>query len=216
MDTPRIIEEIRIVGGSVALDLANTRDTAPDGNPGFDRLLDYEHLLAWAARAGVLSNEAADRFATRAATHPDEAMAALNRARELRADIYEVFAAIALGRPSPVSRLESLKRFYGEALARGSLVQRGDAFSWDWSDDHEAVAVLWPVVQAAIELLTSENLQRVKHCGRCSWVFLDATKNRSRRWCSMEGCGTEEKSERFIERRRASRRRAHSGQSGTD
>lgn len=211
METPQAIEEIRVFGGHLALDLANTRDTAPDGTPGFDRLLDYRHLIAWAARVGVLSGEATDRLATRAAARSDEAAAALKRARGLRADIYEVFAAIAWGRPPPVSGLESLQRLYGEALARGSLVQRGGAFSWDWSDDHELVAVLWPVVQAAIELLTSGDLQRVKHCGRCSWVFFDATKNRSRRWCSMEGCGTQEKSERFIERRRASRRRAQSG-----
>ncbi|MGH2700601.1 MAG: CGNR zinc finger domain-containing protein, partial [Actinomycetota bacterium] len=69
---------------------------------------------------------------------------------------------------------------------------------------------LWPVVQAAIELLTSDALQRVKRCGRCSWLFLDATKNRSRRWCSMEGCGTNEKSQRFVERRRAGRLHAQS------
>jgi predicted RNA-binding Zn ribbon-like protein len=87
-------------------------------------------------------------------------------------------------------------------------VRRGDAFSWDWSDEEELVSVLWPVVHAAMELLTSDALLRVKRCGRCSWLFLDGTKNRSRRWCSMEGCGTQEKSQRFVERRRAGRRGA--------
>jgi len=210
MDTPQAIEEIRLIGGNLALDLANTRDTAPSGVPGFDRLLDYRHLLAWAARVGVVSSEGLDDAARRADGRSDEAAAALSRARALRADIFEVFESIARDQSPPADRLESLKRLHGEAITHGSLVQRGDAFSWDWSDDEELVSVLWPVVHAATELLTSAELKRVKRCGRCSWLFIDGTKNRSRRWCSMEGCGTDEKSERFVERRRAGRRRAQS------
>ena len=210
METPQAIKEIRIVGGNLALNLANTRDTAPDGVPGFDRLLDYGHLLAWAARASVISSEEADVAARRATMRPDEAAAALSRARALRTDIFEIFEAIALDQEPPAPRLESLRRINGEAIAHGSLVRQGGAFSWDWTKDEELVSVLWPVVQAAIELLTSDALQRVKRCGRCSWLFLDGTKNRSRRWCSMEGCGTQEKSQRFVERRRAGRHHAQS------
>jgi predicted RNA-binding Zn ribbon-like protein len=85
------------------------------------------------------------------------------------------------------------------------LVRQGEAFGWDWSNNEELDRVLWPVVHAAVQLLISGDLERIKRCGRCSWLFLDATKNRSRRWCSMEGCGTHEKSERFVARRRAKR-----------
>ena len=77
METPQVVQEIRLKGGNLALDLVNTRDTAPDGKPGFDRLLDYEHLLAWAVRAGALSTEAAEAAASRAALRPAEAAAAL-------------------------------------------------------------------------------------------------------------------------------------------
>ena len=194
------------MGGNLALDLVNTRDTAPDGEPGFDRLLDYGHLLAWAVRIGLLSAEAADANAGRAALRPAEAEAALLRARALRSDIYEVFEAVARDQSPPKASLDSLRGIHGEAVARGALVRRGDTFVWDWSNNEELESVLWPVVASAVELLTSGDLRRVKHCGRCSWLFLDATKNRSRRWCSMEGCGTHEKSERFVERRRAKRR----------
>ena len=205
METPQAIDEIRILGGNLALDLANTRDTAPNGVPGFDRLIDYGHLLAWAVRVGVVSERVAEGASRRAAARPDEATAALSMARALRADIFDVFEAIALDRSLSVPELESLRRVHAVALTNGSLVLRGNAFAWDWSHNEELVSVLWPVVQAAMELLTSDDLQRVKRCGRCSWLFLDATKNRSRRWCSMEGCGTQEKSQRFVERRRANR-----------
>jgi predicted RNA-binding Zn ribbon-like protein len=205
METPQVIQEIRLKGGNLALDLVNTRDTAPDGKPGFDRLLDYEHLLAWAVKAGALSTEVAEAAAGRAAHRPTEAATALSRARALRSDIYEVFDAIAHDHHPPNPSLDTLRGAHGEAVASGSLVRKGDAFVWDWSNNEELQSVLWPVVHSAMELLTSPDLQRVKSCGRCSWLFLDATKNRSRRWCSMEGCGTNEKSERFIARRRAKR-----------
>jgi predicted RNA-binding Zn ribbon-like protein len=206
METPQVIEEVRIVGGNLALDLVNTRDTAPDGKPGFDRLIDYGHLLAWAVRAGVISPGGADDAARGAAARPEDAASALRRVRDMRSDFYEIFEAIALDKHPPRTSLDALRSAHAEAVARGSLVDRGGAFVWDWSNHEDLESVLWPVVHAATELLTSGELHRIKRCGRCSWLFLDATKNRSRRWCSMEGCGTHEKSERFIARRRAQRK----------
>jgi predicted RNA-binding Zn ribbon-like protein len=206
METPQVIEEVRIVGGNLALDLVNTRDTAPDGKPGFDRLIDYGHLLAWAVRAGVISPGGADDAARGAAARPEDAASALRRVRDMRSDFYEIFEAIALDKHPPRTSLDALRSAHAEAVASGSLVDRGGAFVWDWSNHEDLESVLWPVVHAATELLTSGELHRIKRCGRCSWLFLDATKNRSRRWCSMEGCGTHEKSERFIARRRAQRK----------
>lgn len=47
--------------------------------------------------------------------------------------------------------------------------------------------------------------QRVKACPRddCQWAFLDQSRNRSRRWCSMEVCGNVEKSRSFRQRHRS-------------
>jgi predicted RNA-binding Zn ribbon-like protein len=64
--------------------------------------------------------------------------------------------------------------------------------------------MLWPIVRSAAELLTSEDLGRVRRCGRegCDWLFVDSSKNRSRRWCSMEMCGSRVKSRRYYYRKR--------------
>jgi predicted RNA-binding Zn ribbon-like protein len=206
METPQVIKEVRFLGGNLALDLVNTRDTGPDGRPGFDRLIDYGHLLAWAVRAGAISADEADAMGREAAARPAEAATALRRVRELRSNLYNVFEAVALDQNPPKTGLDALRNAHSESVARGSLVDRGDTFVWDWSNPKDLESVLWPVVHAATELLTSGELHRIKRCGRCSWIFHDATKNRSRRWCSMEGCGTHEKSERFIARRRAQRK----------
>ena len=61
---------------------------------------------------------------------------------------------------------------------------------------------LWPVLWAAAELLTSADRDRVRACASdpCRWLFLDLSRNRSRRWCSMEDCGNRAKARRHYAR----------------
>lgn len=46
--------------------------------------------------------------------------------------------------------------------------------------------------------------ERVKACPKdtCQWAFFDRSRNRSRRWCSMEVCGNQEKTRSFRDRHR--------------
>jgi predicted RNA-binding Zn ribbon-like protein len=56
----------------------------------------------------------------------------------------------------------------------------------------------------AIERLQSQGAwPRLKACTDegCQWAFYDATRNRSRTWCSMEECGNREKTRRYRERK---------------
>ncbi|MCB0153982.1 MAG: CGNR zinc finger domain-containing protein, partial [Anaerolineae bacterium] len=56
---------------------------------------------------------------------------------------------------------------------------------------------------SAAELLTSDRLNRVGQCAgeSCGWLFLDTTRNHSRRWCEMEHCGNRAKAKRHYRRR---------------
>ena len=67
-------------------------------------------------------------------------------------------------------------------------------------------AVLRPLVEAAISFMTSERVARLRRCGNqtCYWLFVDETKNCSRRWCEMASCGNLMK----VRRHRARARRA--------
>jgi predicted RNA-binding Zn ribbon-like protein len=60
---------------------------------------------------------------------------------------------------------------------------------------------LWPVAEAAYRLLVGQEIQRLKRCAGCPWLFVDRSKNHSRRWCSMEICGTDEKMRRYVTKR---------------
>jgi predicted RNA-binding Zn ribbon-like protein len=90
----------------------------------------------------------------------------------------------------------ALARLYTRVVARATL--RPGGFVWDGPVD--------TIVASATELVTAGPVDRLKACGNCPWLFLDLSRNGSRRWCSMEGCGTEVKIRRLTERRRATGR----------
>lgn len=67
--------------------------------------------------------------------------------------------------------------------------------------------MLWPVARSAAELLTSPDAQRVRECAlrSCSWLFVDRSRNRRRRWCDMKTCGNRAKARRHYRRKQKSR-----------
>lgn len=205
METRDHIAGLRIVGGHLALDFANTVDGEPEGEPGFENLQSYGDLVAWGRRVGLLEEDVAQRLLDEANRRPHEADAVRARALELRGCIYEVFRAVADGDRPPSAALEALRRAEGEAISHARLVRGEAEFGWEWPEGGDLSKPLWPVAHAAIGLLTSGDLDRVKRCAGCRWLFVDASRNRSRRWCTMEDCGTHEKVRRYVAKRAARR-----------
>lgn len=206
----RTAENVPLEGGHLALDFANTigglRDDPP--SPDDEYLVSYDDLAIWSARLGVISKRQAGSL--RAAGRRDERAArrALAQAKELRELVYPIFRALADGRRPPDELLARLRDADRAALADARLVQAGTAMRWSWPAPRELTDPLRPIVHAAVELLTEGPLDRVKTCGNCRWLFLDQSRNHSRRWCSMEECGLQMKHARFVERRRRRARAA--------
>ena len=188
--------ELRLVGGDPALDLANTLE----GPESPDSLVDFAELAAWAARVGVIDAVAADRVAGRGRERPADAARALDAARGLRAIVDAVFRALATGREPPEDALARLLARGADAAAAGRLVRAGGAFALGWDGD-EPERVVWPLAVAAVDLLRHGPLDRLKVCDACPWLFLDTSRNRSRRWCTMSECGANAKMRRYRARR---------------
>ena len=93
-------------------------------------------------------------------------------------------------------------------LTAATLAAEGERFAWNWRPDEQRLdQLLWPVARSAVELLTAGDPRRIKVCENpygCGWLFYDGSKNGSRRWCSMEGCGSQVKMRRQYAKRRAS------------
>jgi predicted RNA-binding Zn ribbon-like protein len=211
METPVAVEtraarELPIVGGHPALDFANTIDD-PVGPARFDHIAAYAGLLQWGSRVGVISPQTARQLHEVATTHPRAAVAALKEAHQLRDVVNSTFTAVATNTGSPSVQWRALQPFIIDAISHAEITpttgSRGYHMVWPRSDNLNAV--VWPVANAALALLTGPDLHRVKQCAGCPWLFLDQSKNSSRRWCAMNDCGTHEKIRRYVARRAARR-----------
>jgi predicted RNA-binding Zn ribbon-like protein len=190
-------------GGALCLDFANT--WSDRGRPETDRLHGYPDLLAFARQAGLLTGGEEKRLSARAHREPRPAAVALARSRDLREGLYRIFSAVAASRAPAAADLERLNAALPETLGRLRLARRGPGYVWTWNAPHETwEAPLWPILRSAAELLTSDERQRVRECAGsdCTWLFLDRSRNRLRRWCSMDTCGNRAKAQRHYRRRR--------------
>jgi predicted RNA-binding Zn ribbon-like protein len=193
------------LGDRLCLDFANSIEGPRSDRPE-DFLWTYPDLVRWGRHAGILSEDAVEQLLGESTRVPDEAVAVFERALALRESITQIFRAVAAGKGPEETDLGRLQTEYLLALEQARLARSGDHFSWVWEENPLALdQPLWAVARSAVEVLTMDNLARVKECpgaGDCGWLFYDTSKNGSRRWCSMEGCGSRLKMRRQYAKRK--------------
>ncbi len=122
----------------------------------------------------------------------------------MREAIYRVFAAIAQGKAPVAADVAAINDWAIEALKHRHLMRSSGGYRWEWQSDasHSLDRILWPIAIAAADLLTSEDVKQVRWCEapECQWLFLDNSRNRSRRWCDMKICGNRAKARRHYQR----------------
>jgi predicted RNA-binding Zn ribbon-like protein len=186
----------------LCLGFANTMENRLTGHP-VERLNSYGDLVAWAREHGILSAQEAEQLAQEAVRRPVEAASTLARAMVLREAIYRIFSAVAAERSPEASDMMTLNIALAGALAVLHIVATEQGFAWAWSRGGVGLErVLWPIILSTVNLLTSNELPAVRECAapNCGWLFLDTTRNRSRRWCDMLVCGNRAKARRHYER----------------
>jgi predicted RNA-binding Zn ribbon-like protein len=196
------VRDLPMVAGHLVLDFANTIDD-PEGPARFDHIATFTGLLSWSMRAGALSPERGKRLQRAAARQPRAAAAALRKAHVLRHVLSGTFTAVATHSGTPTTYWAELHPFVKDAISHAEITPTTGAREYQlaWPPSEDFTAMLWPIAQAALALLTGPDLDRVKRCAGCPWLFLDQSKNASRRWCAMNDCGTEEKIRRYVARR---------------
>lgn len=125
---------------------------------------------------------------------------------DLRETIFAVFGAHVDGASVDHRTLRDVTREHARGLERHGYVAEGSAFRRDWPSAWDGPALRAAFASSAVELMTGPRLDRVKQCPGCGWLFVDTSKNRSRRWCSMEMCGGRDKALRHYRRQRAEAR----------
>jgi predicted RNA-binding Zn ribbon-like protein len=206
---PEHVKPFQLIGGHLALDFANTLDNRfhPDGP--LELLSTYDRLLAFSEQAGVLTGGMARHL--RRQTHSEDATRALRRAVALREAVYALLAAAVAHTDPPIDALDTLNEVLGEAERTRVVAWEKPDFVWRARDVVERpTAPLWAIAQAAADLLTSPDIAHVRECGSetCRWLFLDRSRNHSRRWCDMKTCGNRRKASRFHARQHRAQMRS--------
>jgi predicted RNA-binding Zn ribbon-like protein len=201
----------QLLGGVLCLDFVNTVGSRGDRQPS-QHLRQYADLVRWSWHVGALDEPQALRLLQAGARRPEEAERAFTQAIALRETIYRIFVAGARrSLPAPAD-LDTLRAAYCAALQHAQLAPAaGGSYEWGWNETEALDRAIWPVVRSAVELLMSHEIVRVKECADtegCGWLFLDRSKNGSRRWCSMEECGSRDKMRRQYARRRDAAQKA--------
>ncbi len=189
----------------LCLDFANTLDNRLTEDI-HDNLNSYDDFVALSRQAGLVTDAGAEHFLRDARRNPEEAREVLLRARDLREVMYRIFLAIAEGAHPAAADLHALNVALTRVMAHARIVPHNSGFVWGWEEEERVLdSLLWPIIRSAADLLTSSELEGVRVCAaeECSWLFLDTSKNHTRRWCSMKSCGNRAKARRHYKKEKA-------------
>jgi predicted RNA-binding Zn ribbon-like protein len=190
-----------LVGGHPALDFINTVHDWNASAPR-DYLREFADAIRFGEAVGLLTRADHSRHRRRA-PHIE-----LTRLRELRAVLKRTFQGRCSGKAPSNVDLEKLSSSLAEAARATRLMavtrtRRSPQvpIRREITVERAGNALLrLRIVESAVALLVSDAMLRVKSCPTCGWLFLDLSKNRSRRWCSMDACGGVAKARRYYRR----------------
>jgi predicted RNA-binding Zn ribbon-like protein len=195
------IEDLPVVGGHPALDLVNTVEPRIVNSDGREHLTSPAALLTWARRVSLLDEAEAEQVAATWEQVPGAGSKDLKASIDLRERLYAALSALLESRPPDLAPITAR---WANAAPRAALQMTSEGARLQ-------AAPLIPdrLAFAAVDLLTELDLTRLRACptddGGCGWLFLDQSRNNSRRWCVMADCGTAAKSRKLTERRRTER-----------
>lgn len=199
-----------LIGGRLCLDFVNTLSGKRGVSPK-ERLHNYRDLVSWSRQVGIFDEAEAKALLAQAQRAPEQAERVYKEAIDLREALYRIFTAVSEQREPQAEDLAALNAVLVRSLGSQRLsFQNGRYSLGSLRSETDLDCMLWPVAKSAVELATSgEELQRVRVCAaaaddKCSWLFLDETRNRTRRWCTMKDCGNQAKARRFYHRHRSS------------
>jgi predicted RNA-binding Zn ribbon-like protein len=123
---------------------------------------------------------------------------------ELREAIAEILYARLDGRSPAAASLRTLERSIQAARFQQQLRWKQEGLEWDWKEN-AAELPLWVLSMSAGDLVIFGAVDSVRACDNpeCRWLFLDTSKNHTRRWCDMKVCGNRMKARRFKAQRKA-------------
>jgi predicted RNA-binding Zn ribbon-like protein len=190
------------VGGEPSLDLVNTVSWlgSEREHDWFDR---PGNVVAWSAELGLIDGGAAALLRRRLKAQPAQVTDELHQVHKIRAALRAVLSPLVHDEPPPAGAVDGLNKLLRQ-VRRGHVVDP-QTLRRSWDPATTLVEAVAPVIDNAAHVLTDTDHSRLGHCPACGWLFLDTSRNRSRRWCDMADCGSRDKALRYYHRTREPR-----------
>jgi len=198
MSSEQNARTFQLIAGDPALDLVNTLDWRFRQSGSEEGITSYGDLLHFAVQCSLLAPKQAK--ALRRSTNAYAGNRVVEEARGLREALSDLLYSGLDAKSSSAASLQTLERFFREAREQTRLMRDGARLKWEWSGaETKPEFPVWLLTRAASRLLLSENVQQVRACANpeCRWLFMDTSKNHTRRWCDMKVCGNRMKARRF-------------------
>jgi len=181
------------IGGSLALEFANTAGWHLSPEP-VERLQDWRDVVRWAAEQRLVEADQTDALA--------QLKVALEPVNALREAIFRIGVARARHEHPAAADLDLVIARASGPLPAGTW--SGEALRWRFDASEVQSLLLGLIARDAVALFASERAARLRLCAgeHCGWLFLDESRGKPRRWCSMSDCGNRSKARRAYARRK--------------
>lgn len=184
-------DSIFFAGGMTCLDFCNTVEHLHTP-PGYDFFSDRETIIEWGQAAGILP------AATKDLRNKDQRI--FKKALESRDLLIRLLTPLSQSESPKDADVKLFNKRLREASAHVILRKTGDDYELALEAHDPVERVTYEAIRSAADLLLRQEKGRVRQCSECGWLFYDATRNRSRRWCDMGTCGNRAKARRHYER----------------
>jgi predicted RNA-binding Zn ribbon-like protein len=196
-------------GTPLCLDFANTLSWRGRKHPE-DHIESYRDLVMWSHGVNILTRRQAKQLLDESRQRRSAAEAIFDRAIRLREVVYRVFSSMSRQSITGSRDLAALNEELSNVLTKMQITQSAHGYVLTFEAEETALdQMLWPITRSVADLLTSDRLDRIRRCADedCRWLFVDMSRNRSRRWCNMQDCGNRAKARRHYLRKHAISRR---------
>lgn len=202
-DKKRTAASLKLLGGRLCLDFVNTLDWRGAETPQ-EFLNTFGDLVIWSRHAGITTKAEARKLSLSAEQPNANAEQVLKRAVKLRETIYRLFSAAIAGYDPVEEDLNFFNKNLSLSMQDSKITRTDDGYRWDNSGNKTRLDwILNPIIRSTVDILVSDEVKKVKACAdpACGWLFIDISRNRSRRWCDMKDCGNRAKASRFYRKK---------------
>jgi predicted RNA-binding Zn ribbon-like protein len=181
------------IGGTLALEFANTAGWHLSPEP-VERLQDWPAVVQWATEQRLIEADQTNALA--------QSDIALEPVHALREAIFRIGLAAARSDHPDASDLDLVIAWASSGLP--AAIWSGGALTWRFDPADVLSLLLGLIARDAVALFASERAARLRLCAgeHCGWLFLDESRGKPRRWCSMSDCGNRSKARRAYARRK--------------